>query len=171
MKAIWSAVILSILVAMSMSVRSDEKADEAAPTKETKCPLIVPVTVEADSKLKAKDVAMKNDAPTRVTNFIACELEKSKVAKPFKLEVTIVDFRIRSGAAAFWVGAMAGADRMALGVKVQPASGEPSEFRVDTTTIQGGVIKPDPRQRINHMAKDLARKIASQLTANGYIQP
>jgi len=39
------------------------------------------------------------------------------------MTVLISDFRLRSGSAAFWVGAMAGADRLAVRVTVQTESG------------------------------------------------
>jgi len=170
MQSHWSVLLVSLSL-LSAPAWSDESKEAGEPEKETKCPLVAPVHVDADPKLKAIEMARKNDAPMRVTNAIACELEKRMVTKPFKLQATIVDFRLRSGAAAFWVGAMAGADRMAVEITAQPETGEATNFKVNSNTVQGGMIKPDPRQRINHMAKDLARKIAAQLEASGYIKP
>lgn len=166
-------VALALSLAVTPVLAAEQEGAEES-EKTTPCPLRVPVQADIHPDFKEADrveAIRKHDAPQRIINYIACDLHENnyKVAKPFRLNVLITDFRLRSGASAFWVGAMAGADRLAIRVTVQPESGPPYEFSTNTGTTKGGFVKPDPRQRINYMAKDLARKISRQLEGQGYV--
>lgn len=171
-----AVILVTVMSLLGAPVLAEEKGSNSASEKETKCPMLVPVTVELHPEFKEEDrieAIKKYDAAHRLTNYLTCDMQdhKYKVAKPFKLNVLISDFRLRSGGSAFWLGAMAGADRFAVHVKVVPDSGSGLEFKEGSGTVQGGFKKPDPRQRINHMSKDLARKIMKEIEAKGYLAP
>lgn len=80
-----------------------------------------------------------------------------------ELLVTVVNFRLRSGASAFWLGVMAGADR--LGVEVTVLRGEEvvKTYETDTSTALGGAFYTSPTKRSERMIDTLAERIVSGL--------
>jgi hypothetical protein len=84
-------------------------------------------------------------------------------ASGITLNINVSDFRLRSGASAFWLGAMAGADRLAVNVDAEANGANLKTFKTDTSTILGGIALPAPTQRVNRMSKALAKRIVDKL--------
>ncbi len=80
-----------------------------------------------------------------------------------QLDISVTAFRLRSGASAFWLGPMAGADYVSADIDVMENGKNTRTFSTSSSTVMGGMIKPSPSQRINGMAKDLSKKIIRQL--------
>jgi len=79
------------------------------------------------------------------------------------LKVTVTNFRLRSGASAFWLGVMAGADKIAIDVSVEKNGEVVNTFQTDISTALGGMALPAPSQRINRMSKGLSERIIASL--------
>jgi len=167
--------VFALLIALSGGPVLAADGDVAdVSDKPTKCSILVPTTVSIHPDFRQEDrveAIRKNDALQRIQDVVACHFEEHhyKALKPFKLGILISDLRLRSGASAFWLGGAAGADRIGLHVKVELPTGAPYEFKTNSSTVKGGMMKPDPRQRINYMAQDLARKISKELEGEGFI--
>jgi hypothetical protein len=86
--------------------------------------------------------------------------EAGKGAPGTFVKVQVTDFRLRSSSAAFWVGAMAGADTLACSVEVVKEGGVPRTFRTDTSTVLGGVVMPGSPTRFDRLVAELAHRIA-----------
>jgi len=79
------------------------------------------------------------------------------------VQITVTNFRLRSGASAFWLGVMAGADKIAVDVKVTQNGKLLKSYQTDVSTALGGMALPAPSQRINRMATELSRRIVAQI--------
>jgi len=84
-------------------------------------------------------------------------------ASPYALEVTIESYRMRSGAAVFWVGAMAGADSVGVNVTVRDAH----NAVVRTYSTGAGSIGAwsglDQISRLENILEATARRILEEL--------
>ena len=71
--------------------------------------------------------------------------------------------RLRSGFSAVMWGAMAGADRLNVTVRVMNGSSQIKSFKTSTSTALGGAIYGSPTKRMNRMVATLSKRIVASL--------
>ena len=122
-----------------------------------------------ESKLDAEriDVAKKYKLGERLKGDIKAALQGDghfdASQGNMALKISVTNFRLRSGASAFWLGVMSGADKIAIDVSVEKKNKVVKTFQADISTAMGGLITPAPSQRINRMSKGLSERIISSL--------
>ena len=79
------------------------------------------------------------------------------------LKVSATDFRLRSGAAAFWVGGMAGSDFYNVEVQVLRGDELVHSFTTNTNTILGGIAYASPTVRSTRMIRSIAERVRAGL--------
>lgn len=99
---------------------------------------------------------------TRLTSVLQTS-EQFDEAGALTLNVVVTDFRLRSGALAFWVGAMAGADYYNVRVEALKDGEVVKTFETNTSTILGGIAYASPTQRSERMINTLAERIHTGL--------
>ncbi|MCG8590397.1 MAG: DUF4410 domain-containing protein [Proteobacteria bacterium] len=82
---------------------------------------------------------------------------------PLSVRIEVTDFRLRSGNAAFWVGAMAGADYYNVHVEVSRGGRVVRSYDTNTSTSLGGIAYASPTQRTNRLIKTLAVRIVNDI--------
>ena len=80
-----------------------------------------------------------------------------------QVAIRVTDFRLRSGASAFWLGAMAGSDFTSVDVEVTEQGKQTRHFSTDASTAMGGMIAPSPSQRVNKVCTEVSNRIVKQL--------
>jgi len=80
---------------------------------------------------------------------------------PDALNIRVTGFRLRSGSTGFWLGAMAGADRIAVTVEVVSGGAVTKSFATDTSTAVAGIIRPGAVERFDRMVNTLAERIVA----------
>jgi len=122
---------------------------------------------ESNLKKERVDTAKTYTLTSRIENNVQSNLQEkgSYDSKngDITLNINITAFRLRSGSSAFWLGAMAGADVIAVDVDVEANGENIKSFKTDTSTILGGMAFPAPSQRVNRMSKELAKRIVENL--------
>lgn len=107
------------------------------------------------------------DLVSRITQDIELRLQQNSSYDAnnggLALHLNVTAFRLRSGASAFWLGVMAGADIIAVDVDVKKGSKIVKSFKTDISTVLGGMALPAPTQRVNRMSKGLAIRVAKGL--------
>jgi len=165
------AVLLALLAAPLYAADEGTKVEEKSGSCKALFPIVTGIHPEYKNEERIKTLK-RLTVDQRVTNHIACYLEENNysVVKPFKLNVLISDFQMRSTSSALWLGAMAGADRLSSRSSLHPDEGTIYEFKSNTSTIKGGILKPGQGQRINLLTKDLAGRIVEEIAKQGYIR-
>jgi hypothetical protein len=79
------------------------------------------------------------------------------------LQITITNFRLRSGASAFWLGAMAGPDRLAVDVRVEKNGASLTQYQTDTSSVLGGIAFAGMGHRFDRLVKTIAQRIVEGL--------
>ncbi len=80
---------------------------------------------------------------------------------PDALNIRVTGFRLRSGSSGFWLGAMAGADRIEVTVEVVNGSAATKRFSTNTSTAIAGIIRPGAVERFDRMVNTLAERIVA----------
>jgi hypothetical protein len=80
---------------------------------------------------------------------------------PDALNIRVTHFRLRSGSTGFWLGAMAGADRINVTVDVVSGSAATKSFSTNTSTAIAGIIRPGAVERFDRMVNTLADRIVA----------
>jgi hypothetical protein len=80
---------------------------------------------------------------------------------PDALNIRVTAFRLRSGSTGFWLGPMAGADRIAVTVEVVHGSAAAKSIATDTSTVVGWFIRPGAVERFDRMVNTLAERIVA----------
>lgn len=80
-----------------------------------------------------------------------------------ELVIHLDTFRLRSSASAFWLGAMAGADRVVADVRVTRNGSEIRNFKTDTSTMLGGMFYASATRRTARLMKTLSERIVTGL--------
>jgi len=105
-------------------------------------------------------------APDEVSTAVS-DLLRTKgrldASAPATLEIVITDFRLRSWASAFWLGAMAGADRLGVEVRVQKDGETLKQYRTDTSSVLGGIAYAGTGHRFDRLVKTIAKRIVDGL--------
>ncbi|MEE9342033.1 MAG: DUF4410 domain-containing protein [Gammaproteobacteria bacterium] len=125
------------------------------------------VSLDNDLASDRKEAADQYSLADRIKTDVQAVLEEKGVMSSSEngvvLNINVSSFRLRSGASAFWAGAMAGADNIFVTVDAESNGAKLKTFKTDISTALGGLIAPSPSQRINRMSKALAKRIVSKL--------
>ena len=129
-RSVVMAVLLALLATPLFAAEEGKQAEE----KSGSCRALFPIVTGIHPEYKNEDrikTLKRLTVDQRVTNHIACYLEENKysVVKPFKLNVLISDFQMRSTSSALWLGAMAGPDRLSSQSSLHPDEGAIYEFK------------------------------------------
>lgn len=80
-----------------------------------------------------------------------------------QLEIEVTDFRLRSGASAFFLGAMAGGDFTAVDVNVIEDGTSTHHFSTSASTARGGAFAASPTHRVNAVSTAVTKRIVAKL--------
>ena len=78
---------------------------------------------------------------------------------PDALNITVTQFRLRSASTGFWVGFLAGADKLRVSVDVVRDGASAKSFTTDTSTAVAGLIRPGSVERFDRMVNTLGQRI------------
>ena len=124
------------------------------------------VTVSVDaSELSGdrREVFLQQAGTKKITNKVLQKLW-SGVGKrqfPDALNIRVTGFRLRSGSTGFWLGFIAGADRIEVTVEVVRGSAAAKRFSTNTSTAVAGIIRPGAVERFDRMVNTLAERIVA----------
>jgi hypothetical protein len=124
------------------------------------------VTVSVDASALSGDrreVFLQQAGTKKITNKVLQKLWSGvgKRQLPDALNIRATGFRLRSGSTGFWLGPMAGADRIEVMVEVVRASAATKNFATNTSTAVGGPIRPGAVERFDRMVNTLAERIVA----------
>ena len=124
------------------------------------------VTVNVDaSELSGdrREVFLKQAGTKKITNKVLQKLWSGagKRQLPDVLNIRVTGFRLRSGSTGFWLGFMAGADRIEVTVEIVRGSAVAKRFVTNTSTAVAGIIRPGSVERFDRMVNTLAERIVA----------
>jgi hypothetical protein len=124
------------------------------------------VTVSVDASALSGDrreVFLQQAGTKKITNKVLQKLWSGvgKRQLPDALNIRVTGFRLRSGSTGFWLGPMAGADRIAVTVEVVHGGVPAQSFATNTSTAVGGFIRPGAVERFDRMVNTLAERIVA----------
>ena len=124
------------------------------------------VTVNVDaSELSGdrREVFLKQAGTKKITNKVLQKLWSGagKRQLPDVLNIRVTGFRLRSGSTGFWLGFIAGADRIEVTVEVVRGSAAAKSFSTNTSTAVAGIIRPGAVERFDRMVNTLAERIVA----------
>ncbi|MCH7706986.1 MAG: hypothetical protein IH884_00760 [Myxococcales bacterium] len=121
------------------------------------------VNVDANAlQAERRDVFLKQAGTQKIAEKVFEKLAAANLGSdrsPDVLDITVNHFRLRSGSTGFWLGAMAGADKIAVSVHVKRRGKVTKTFSTDTSTAVAGIIRPGSVERFNRMVNTLAQRI------------
>jgi hypothetical protein len=124
----------------------------------------VTVSVDASGLSGDRREAFLRQAGTRkIANKVLQKLWSGdgKYQLPDALNIQVTHFRLRSGSSGFWLGPMAGADRINVTVEVVSGGAATKSFSTNTSTAVGGFIRPGSVERFDRMVNTLADRIVA----------
>lgn len=101
-----------------------------------------------------------------LANGVLAELAstgKQPAPGPAELQVVITHFRLRSTGSGFWLGMMAGADRLDVDVTVVHDGQVLKTYSTGVAGVMAGVIKPGAGGRFNGLIEVTAQRIVQEL--------
>ena len=114
-----------------------------------------------------RSAAIDRQAVPDKINLAVSELlranQRLDASAPATLAIVITHFRLRSWASAFWLGAMAGADRLGVEVRLEKDGNTLKEYRTETSSVLGGIIFAGAGHRFNRLLKTIAKRIVDGL--------
>jgi len=124
------------------------------------------VTVSVDASALSGDrkaVFLQQDGAKKITNKVLQKLWSGVGERqlPDALNIRMTHFRLRSGSTGFWLGFMAGADRIEVTVEVVSGSAATKRFSTNTSTAVAGIIRPGAVERFDRMVNTLAERIVA----------
>jgi hypothetical protein len=124
------------------------------------------VTVSVDASGLSGDrreVFLQQAGTRKIANKVLQKLWSGggKNQLPDALNIRVTHFRLRSGSTGFWLGAMAGADRIDVTVDVVSGSAATKSFSTNTSTAIAGIIRPGAVERFDRMVNTLADRIVA----------
>jgi hypothetical protein len=124
------------------------------------------VTVNVDaSELSGdrREVFLQQAGTKKITNKVLQKLWSGdgKSQLPDALNIRVTGFRLRSGSTGFWLGFMAGADRIEVTVEVIRGGTATKSFVTNTSTAVAGIIRPGAVERFDRMVNTLADRIVA----------
>ncbi len=164
-------IALGILLMMLVGCSASQPDLSDAPLEAADGPRIAAVSRVVVSVLPDLDAGraerlQQEEADAMLQRTIEGELSKGGRLTPDhgpSLEVTISHFRLRSTAASFWLGSMAGNDSMHIEVEVRDEEEPIKSFTLRRSSILGGVVLPAADVRLRRICEALASDIAQQL--------
>lgn len=119
-------------------------------------------TVAADRLTAIKNYKVVSRLQNGVTELLK---KQGKYASDgtIQLEVEITDFRLRSGASAFFLGAMAGGDFTAVDVTVIENGESSHHFSTSASTARGGLFASSPTHRVNAVSVAVTKRVVAKL--------
>jgi hypothetical protein len=123
----------------------------------------VVVTVAAAVADDREDRFDKVGGTERLTAALTEELTSTgrfDAGSPEVLQVTVTSYRMRSGAAVFMAGMMAGGDSMEVQVAVTDGTATFKQFKTGAGGVAGGL---DQQSRFDRVAKAVAERVVAQL--------
>ncbi|MFN2377274.1 MAG: DUF4410 domain-containing protein [Candidatus Binatia bacterium] len=150
--------------ACSASSPPTEKAmDRGGPRIDTVSAVVVTVNPRLPSD---KQTRFENaEGPSRLERSLEAKLSQTgrlRRDSPNVLEVDVTSYRMRSGAAVFWVGAMAGADALGVTVTIRDGSGIVRTFPTGAASI-GAYAGLDQVSRLERLVEATALRILNDL--------
>jgi hypothetical protein len=124
------------------------------------------VTVSVDaSELSGdrREVFLRQAGTRKLANKVLQKLWSGdgKTQLPDALNIRVTGFRLRSGSSGFWLGPMAGADRINVTVEIANGGTASKSFSTNTSTAVGWVIRPGSVERFDRMVNTLAERIVA----------
>jgi len=124
----------------------------------------VSVSVDA-SQLSGdrREVFLQQAGTKKITNKVLQKLWSGVGERqlPDALNIRVTGFRLRSGSTGFWLGFMAGADRIEVTVEVVHTGATAKSFSTNTSTAVAGIIRPGAVERFDRMVNTLAERIVA----------
>jgi hypothetical protein len=124
----------------------------------------VTVSVDASELSGDRREAFLRQAGTRkLANKVLQKLWSGdgKTQLPDALNIRVTGFRLRSGSTGFWLGFMAGADRIDVTVEIIRGGASTKSFATNTSTAVAGIIRPGAVERFDRMVNTLAERIVA----------
>lgn len=127
------------------------------------------VTVSVDGSgiaAERREVFEQRGGAEALANSVLNELArtgKQPAPRPAELRIVITSFRLRSTGSGFWLGAMAGADKLDVDVTVIQDGQELKTYSTDVAGVVAGVIKPSAGGRFNGLIEVTAERIVEEL--------
>jgi hypothetical protein len=124
----------------------------------------VRVSVDAsDLSGDRREVFLRQAGTRKIANKVLQKLWSGdgKYQLPDALNIRVTGFRLRSGSSGFWLGPMAGADRINVTVEIASGSGTHKSFSTNTSTAVGWAIRPGSVERFDRMVNTLADRIVA----------
>jgi hypothetical protein len=119
-------------------------------------------TIPADRLRAIKNYKVVSRLQNGVTELLKKQ-GKYALDGTVQLEVEIIDFRLRSGASAFFLGAMAGGDFTAVDVTVIEDGVSSHHFSTSASTARGGMFSASPTHRVNVVSVAVSKRIVAKL--------
>jgi hypothetical protein len=124
------------------------------------------VTVNVDASALSGDrreAFLQQAGTKKIANKVLQKLWSGvgKSQLPDALNIRVTGFRLRSGSTGFWLGFLAGADRIEVTVEVVRGSAVARSFTTDTSTAVAGIIRPGAVERFDRMVNALAERIVA----------
>jgi hypothetical protein len=124
----------------------------------------VTVSVDASELIgDRREVFLQQAGTKKITNKVLQKLWSGvgKRQLPEALNIRVTGFRLRSGSAGFWLGFMAGADRIEVTVEVVHGGAAIKSFSTNTSMAVAGIIRPGAVERFDRMVNTLAERIVA----------
>ena len=125
------------------------------------------VTVNVDaSPLKGdrRDAFLEHRGSEKIGGAMVLELAasgKSGHGTSYTVNVTVTHFRLRSSQTGFWLGWMAGADKVGVLVTVVRNHAVEKSFSTVTSTAVAGLIRPGAVRRFDRMVRSIVKRIVA----------
>jgi len=124
------------------------------------------VTVSVDASGlsgERREVFLRQAGTRKIANKVLQKLWSGggESQLPDALNIRVTGFRLRSGSTGFWLGPMAGADRIDVAVEVIRGGTPTESFATNTSTAVAGVIRPGAVERFDRMVNTLADRIVA----------
>lgn len=91
------------------------------------------------------------------------ETGKQVAPGPSQLRIVVTNFRLRSTGSGFWLGAMAGADKLDVSVTVVHDGEVLRTYTTGVAGVMAGVIKPSATGRFNGLIAVASERIVQEL--------
>lgn len=126
----------------------------------------VSVMIDAAAEASDREMLTRYEVPEQVRSEVTTKLRaagRQSDAAAASLDIKITRFRLRGGAMAFWLGAMAGSDFITVEATVNDGGAPVKTYQTSTSTILGGIAFVSPTKRKNRLANTLSTRIVDGL--------
>jgi len=102
----------------------------------------------------------------RVSGGIGASLRRTGLQSPdgsLTLRATVVNFRLRNSQSAFWVGLMAGVDKIRARIEIDRGGETLASYTVKHNSIEGSDSSRAATYRLGHMLLKFSNEVAEEL--------